>query len=176
MVREELHSQDIIEFSDAVKLYSIWVIDIQPLLLSHRIHGLTVKPPTKRRNNRKLVFFTRIMITAVIDACNILCFVLYVMLMTYFTSFTDSITFISHISCLDCQSIQATWPLLPPSTRWLKWREQTVHINISFLLVSQLSKIFWNRDSLSAHTVYISIIFISICITFKYSLLTDCLF
>lgn len=55
MVGEELHTKDIIEFADAVKLYSIGVIDIEPLLLSHCIHGLTMQPP---KYEQKLILFT----------------------------------------------------------------------------------------------------------------------
>lgn len=35
-------------------------------------------------------------------------------------------TFSSHMSCLDCQSTQATWPLLPPSSRWLKQKQHDI--------------------------------------------------
>lgn len=50
MVREELHSKDIIEFADAVKLYPFRVIDVQPFLLSHGIHSLAVEPPEDGRS------------------------------------------------------------------------------------------------------------------------------
>lgn len=55
MVWKELHTKDIIEFADTVKLYSIRVIDIQPFLLSYCIHGLSVEPPLKKGRN---VFFS----------------------------------------------------------------------------------------------------------------------
>lgn len=50
MVGEELHTKDVIELADAVKLYSIRVIDIEPLLLSYCIHGLTMEPPAETQN------------------------------------------------------------------------------------------------------------------------------
>ena len=49
VIREELHAEDVVELADAVKLYSVGVVNVQPLLLSHCVHGLTVKPPTQRQ-------------------------------------------------------------------------------------------------------------------------------
>lgn len=50
VVREELHAKDVVEFADAVKLDSFRVIDVQPFLLSHGIHALTVEPPAEGRS------------------------------------------------------------------------------------------------------------------------------
>lgn len=57
MVGEELHTKDIVEFADAVKLYAFRVIDVQPFPLSHGIHGLAMEPPTEGRSCF-FVFFT----------------------------------------------------------------------------------------------------------------------
>lgn len=46
MVREELHAEDVVELADAVQLYSFGVVNVEPLLLSHCIHVLTVEPPS----------------------------------------------------------------------------------------------------------------------------------
>lgn len=54
MVGEKLHAEHVVEFADAVKLYSFRVINVQPFLLSHSIHGLAVEPPVEVRR----CFFT----------------------------------------------------------------------------------------------------------------------
>lgn len=50
MVGEELHTKDVVEFADAVKLYPFRVIYVQPFLLSYGIHGLGVEPPAEGRS------------------------------------------------------------------------------------------------------------------------------
>jgi len=48
VVGEELHAEDVVELADAVQLDSFGVVDVQPLLLSHGIHGLAVEPPAPK--------------------------------------------------------------------------------------------------------------------------------
>lgn len=108
MERQKLHPEDVVEFADAVKLDSFGVVDIEALLLSHRIHGLTVEPPSWKHKETILRYLVTGQ-TAKRDSED-------VRGTTHFTSLTDSITFISHMRCLVCQSMQATWPLLPPSS------------------------------------------------------------
>lgn len=45
MVGKKLHPENVVELADAVKLDSAGVVDIEPLFLSHCVHGFAVEPP-----------------------------------------------------------------------------------------------------------------------------------